>query len=448
MCLASGQLNPFPFDKGFVVMALRRFKKLSLVAHVCGLALVGLCVPPAVAQDIEPLYDRDRNVSVTERTRPDYEPSGIEVGSFNIAPRFEADVGFTDNVFADENNAESDTVATLRARIDARSTWSRHGLRLSAGAERTMYNDFPKSDVFDPFLEAEGRFDFGRNGRILGLVRSYEQSETWGSPEQPETAISPVEIHGQQALIEARYQFNRIRVSGTLSSTELDYDDSITRTGGRIDQDGRDRTERVATARAELALSPDTAVLAEVQINDRDYEFLAPGGISRNSTGQTYLVGANFDLTDLVRGEVSVGAFNQDYKDNAIGEISGLAANARVDWFPTERTTVSGQARRLVEEAFLQGARTYVTTEASLQVDHELRRNVIVSAGARLGQREYEGIDRDDTVRGLQVGATYLVNRRVSVQAGYSFDAQTSDGARRDRDYDINRGFVGVRVRL
>ena len=64
------------------------------------------------------------------------------------------------------------------------------------------------------------------------------------------------------------------------------------------------------------------------------------------------------------------------------------------------------------------------------------------------GQRDYRIIDRNDTFRTIQLGADYILNRRVALSARYQYDDVNSDGVDRYRDYTVNAVSVGLTLRL
>lgn len=420
---------------------------LLLAASVAALSLA--MAATGVAQEAAPGFDRGRNQSVAERPRPEYDPAGVQVRAFFLRPELVSEVGFNDNVFAEENNEDSDIYLSLRPRLEGESTWSRHGARFAVGAERTFFNDTPKNDEFSPYAEGELRLDIGRDGAISLGGRTANDSEGRTSPDQPAAALSPVEYDLNEVVLGARYTFNRVRVSARALSRDLDYEDALTAAGVVLDQDDRDRTEREISVRGEYALSPSLALIAEAGANTREYDLNPPAvSVNRESNGRFYTVGANFDLTRLARGEVTVGYLEQEYKDATIGDIDGLAVNARLDWFPTDRTTVGFTASRTVAETGLTFAAGAEQTAVGVRVDHELRRNVILSGALSAGARDYQGIDREDDLRRGELSVRYLVNRRVELRAGYAMESQSSEGAARDRDFDVGSGFVALALRL
>lgn len=424
---------------------MKRF--LLLAASVAALNLA--MAPAGFAQEAAAGFDRGRNQSVSERPRPEFDPAGVQVRAWMLRPELVSEVGFNDNVFAEENNEDSDIYLSLRPRLAGESTWSRHGARFAVGAERTFFNDTPKNDEFSPYAEGELRLDVGRDGAISLGGRTANESEGRTSPDQPAAALSPVEVDVNEVFLAARYAFNRIRVSGRVVSRDLDYEDALSAAGVVLDQDDRDRTEREFVLRGEYALSPSLALIAEGGANTREYDLNPPAvAVNRESNGRFYSVGANFDVTRLARGEVTIGYLEQEYKDASIGDIDGLALNARLDWFPTDRTTVALTARRAVAETGLTQAAGAEQTEFGVRVDHELRRNVILTGALSGGARDYQGIDREDDLRRGELSVRYLVNRRVELRAGYALETQSSEGAARDRDFDVGTGFVALALRL
>jgi hypothetical protein len=77
-----------------------------------------------------------------------------------------------------------------------------------------------------------------------------------------------------------------------------------------------------------------------------------------------------------------------------------------------------------------------------------LRRNIILSGAVLAGQRDYEGLDREDDLRRFELGVRVMLNPRAEVRAGYAWDSQSSNGLARDRDFDVNTGFVALALRL
>ncbi|MCK5908823.1 MAG: outer membrane beta-barrel protein, partial [Caulobacter sp.] len=74
---------------------------MRLLMCSAAMACIALTAPQAVqAQDLGSNFKRDKNVSVRQRPRPDYEAAGQKAGGFTLYPRVTADVERNDNIYA------------------------------------------------------------------------------------------------------------------------------------------------------------------------------------------------------------------------------------------------------------------------------------------------------------------------------------------------------------
>lgn len=408
---------------------------MALVVNA-GAAAAQQSVRGALAKDAPSNFKRDRNVSVRQRPHQGYEALGLREGAFMVWPKISATVERNDNIFATAKDEVSDTVWHVSPEINVTSNWSRHELDVYARATINRYNDFSSENTRDYSVGAQGRLDVLRTAQI-------NAGANWSRLTEPRTSAAalyekaPVQYEQTSGFVAGAREFNRLRLSGRLDGQNFIY---LSRTGNSNPFD-RDHLTGVATARADYAVSPDTALFVQVAGNKRDYRTS-----TRDSKGVEALVGANFELSALVRGEFGVGYLKQSYDNKTFGNISGLGARAQVEWFPTQLTTVTVTGARTVEDAAIPGAAGYLSSNVAAQIDHELLRNVIVSAQASYGDDEYRGIDRQDKRYGGGVSATYLLNRSVGVTVGYNTFKQNSRGVKGSGDFTVNK--VGATLTL
>ncbi len=425
---------------------MERAKKLK--ARTALLAVMLLIASPMNNAWAQATYDRGANQSVTERPHPEYDPLGLRFGGFDVRPSLDIGVEHTDNLFADASNEQSDTFVVIRPRVEAETTWSRHRIAADLQLEQTLHDEFVKDDTLNVNFGADARLDIRRNTQIGVNGRFAEYVEARSSPDAPENSVKPIEYQVQTASVYLQQQFNRLRLSLIAGESRYDYEDGLTGAGIVIEQDDRDRDETFVTGRVEYAVSPRFALLGEASVTDREYDLLPPViPWNRNSEGRTYLVGANFDVTRLVRGEVAVGYFEQEWDTNQAPKEEGTAVRANVDWFPTELTTVNLTAQRRNNDSGQAFAVSFLQESAGVRVDHELRRNVVLTAALDSERREYTGIARKDEVIGGTLSLRYLMNRRVVIGAGYRYEEQNSTGLNADEDYEQNRFFASVGLR-
>jgi hypothetical protein len=395
-------------------------------------------------------FNRGENVSVRDRPRPDYQAAGLHLGGFIVYPKITTSIGYDDNIYALHTGAVGDEIFTLAPEIDVQSTWSRNALSGYVRAAQDVYAKYADEDTTQYGLGASGKYQFGdaaageavlTGGVDFGryaLPRSAANSGSNGSL----GAISkhPIQYDFTALNAELADTFNRLRISGRIDYQIYDYFNGETAAGAQVFEQNLNHGVATFTGKAEYAVSPDTAVFLAAAYNDREYQ-LRPPSVAYNSNSQGYNIagGANFDITHLVRGEVQIGYMDQHYVSSLFPEIAGLSAKAQVEWFPTQLTTVTATALRAVGDSGIIGSAGYLNTTGGIQVDHELLRNLILTANAVATQNQYEGISRTDTIFGVGASANWLLTRAVGLTLAYTYTDQQSSGSDKGPSFGDNR---------
>lgn len=388
------------------------------------------------------LFARDRAVAVRDRPQPAYDALGIRTGGFTVFPQLTFDVVHDDNVFASDDAPQAATTLRLQPEIVARSNWSRHALQAHARTAIGRNLNFDSENTTDWSLGAAGRLDVVRSADIVAgadYVKAHEARTAAGA--DPITQ-RPVAFDLASAHLGAERAMGRLRVSARAAVHRYDYRDGFSETGAVIEQDDRDRTVFTLTGRADYALSPATAIFVQVIGDDRDYERMAERPL-RTSSGYQTLTGVDFELGALVRGEIAAGYIRQDFEEAAFGDLDGVGGRVKLSWFPTQLTTVTAAAARTVEDTGVIGTAGALRTDLSISVDHELLRNLILTAQATYADDAYDGLARTDTRFGAGVSAAYRVNRRYGFTAGLTWLDQSSSGAAQGPSYRTTRLYVG-----
>lgn len=389
--------------------------------------LVAFAPIHAVAQQVD-----DRDVSVRDRSRPEYDPQGLRFGGFTLDASVALGVGWTDNVLAAETNEQSDTIYALEPQARLTSNWSRHEAVFEAGGRAESHSDLSSEDVDTYFGRAAGRLDIGSRTTVRASVLAAHDEEPRTVTDAP-IGGAPVEFNRTDGSLSLSHNFNRVTLTGTLAARDRDYETT---------QNFRDNTTSAATGRADIQLSPRFGAVLIATADQREYDNTP----LLDSDGYTVLAGLSLGLTNLLRGEVTLGQFSRDYDSGASTE--GLAVAANVDWFVTGLTTINVSARQNAEEVIGAVAIPYTNRQFGARVDHELFRNVILTAGADVGRREYDTIDRDDDYVAADVGFDYFLNPRVALRGRYQFERLESEGVNRFRDFEANAATLGVAFRL
>jgi hypothetical protein len=426
---------------------LKSATKISLAGALLGSGM-GIGFVAEAQERPESLFARDRNIGVMDRPRPEYTSDGIQRGAFIFTPALNLGLEYTDNVFGTSQNEESDVAAIINPSIGATTTWSRHALTGDASITRREYADFNDESVWNWTLGGAGRLDVRRDTSLEAGARYSALTEARTSAGAANQAAEPIEYDSFNAFLGARRAVGRFLAQGELGLDEIDYDDALLFGGGIADQDFRDHTQTKATARADYAVSPDTAVFGRIRLNEREYD-LAPPNVTtlRDSSGYTFDVGADFDIRGVATGVFGIGYTEQDYDFAGLPDVDGLSLDGLIRWFPTQLTTITLSAARDIKDAPFANSGGFFATSAGVSIDHELRRNVILSAGFSLSEDDYSDIDRTDERYGLNAGVTYFMNRNVGVRGSWNYQNQDSSGAAGNQDFSRNTFGVSLVLR-
>ncbi|MGE0830371.1 MAG: outer membrane beta-barrel protein, partial [Hyphomonadaceae bacterium] len=281
----------------------------------------------------------------------------------------------------------------------------------------------------------------GFNGFLSARYRDGHEARGANDPAL-DPLRAPIQVEETNFSASLAKEFGRFRVTGAAASDNFDFHDGTRASGANFDQDFRDETLLTLSARVDLALSPSTALFASYANHDHQFDLGA-----RDFTSRQALIGAGFDITHLVRGEIGVGYFWTDFDNPAQSNLSGGSLNARIDWFVTRLTTVNFHASRDIADSGIITSSSIENETAGVRVDHELRRNIILSASADYQKQDYQGIDRQDEYSTFSLGADWLVNRWATLGAHVTQEDRSSAGAARDRDYDRTRASISLTLK-
>ncbi len=399
------------------------------VAQVSGIQVPS--APSAAQAGAYQASQERRGQTVRERPRPDYDAKGILFGGLVFTPELRIQEEYNDNIFADENNEESDFITKIRPRIVGRDDEGLHRFRVSGEADIGIYADNDDENYED--YAFAGGYRYGTPEFILlFLDAGYRQShENRGSPDDV-NGVEPTEFDTTSAsiAIERGVRRLKLRLSGTYD--ELDFDDVQTSVGTTINNDDRDRTVYGANAQVTFEFSENYKPFVRGGWNKREYDSaLDDNGFNRDSDGYTVVGGVELDFGGVTFGEFYAGYLSQSYDDARLSEADGYTAGATIYWNPTGLTSVTFDADRTVQETTVVDGATAATAtldnSVGIRVDHEFLRNLIASLEGNYLRRNFEGIGRTDDEYQVGVSARYLLNQYFEAGLSYRHRTRNSD---------------------
>ncbi|MBU1287658.1 MAG: outer membrane beta-barrel protein [Alphaproteobacteria bacterium] len=426
---------------------MSNFKRFCLLSVATGSVLATY----ASAQG-QNYYSREKYDAVLDRRQPAYDPEPIRLGAFLVDSSASGSATYTDNVQATQNNKISDTIVRIGAEVAARTNWNVHEIGAEVSAYRSEYLDNGDESANDLRARLRGRLDVNRNISIGGAVFAQDIIEARTELANAISLDSPVEYTRTGGSVDVNYQSDRFRWYNSVQVAEENFKDGVQAgTGLVIDQDYRDNMVTSARTRLSYAISPNVAVYTQGSVREQTYDQqqLLGGALrSRDSSGYTVAVGVDFELNTLVRGDVNVGYLSENKDDPFFKDVDGVSVDGRVQWFPTRLTTVSFNAGRRVVDIGVFESPSALQTTYGARVDHELRRNIILSASADFSNYDYQEINRSDDIADYSLTAAYKMNRRVHLETFVRHLNRDTSGSSvfGNPSFDVN--LVGVGIKL
>ncbi len=384
-----------------------------------------------------------RGASILDRPKPELDPLGVRAGGFLIFPKVEVGTTYDDNVFATEDDKEGDFIFQVLPTITAQSDFSRHQLRFSAGADVGRYADNTSENYIDYFVTGSGRFDITGESALLSNLSYRQLHEDRGDPDSPATASEPIEFSRTNAELAYQQRFNRVTGRIGIGAENEDYDDVASIAGRTLDQDDRDKWAYSAVGQVGYDLYPGYQPFLRFTYTRTEYD---EGTVKPNSDTYEAVVGTTLDLTNLLTGEIFVGYLSRSYDEEQFSNFNGLAYGLKLDYAVTQLTSISGNIERGVEEGFGIAPNPRDRTTFQIGVDHELLRNVVLSALAEYQMDDYQNTDQEEDYYVLQAGATYNINRNLYLRGTYSYTMRDSNQT--GGDYDRNLFLLRVGAQL
>ena len=337
--------------------------------------------------------------------------------------------------------------------MDVRSDWNNHELRLQTGAAFGIYADNSDEDYEDFDVTLSGRLDIQR-GTAARLSTSYRHLHEDRSSPDDVGGKDPTEFDVYSISSGLSHDFGRFNAAVGGSFDRLEFDNVDAAGGGVILEEERDRDEYETTLRLGYEIVPEYEAFILGSYNIVDYDELCCDGtgtgFDRDSDGYGIALGVAFDLAGLLFGEAFAGYRSQEYDDSELKDFDGFGGGGSLVWNVTQLTTITGTARGDVGETTVTDsdgdpASGVLDATASIEVDHELLRSLILGANFSASREDYEGINRTDWLYEAGLNATYYLNRHVQLIGSYEFT--TRDAEDSVDDFDENVVFLGLTVR-
>ena len=380
-------------------------------------------------------------------TDPAYAPLGYKIGSFTVLPSFTQSVGYDSNPDQTTRQfAKGSAAFRTEAAVDFRSDWSSSSLD---GSLRGAYLEFPENEVASR-PAADGlvnlRIDATRDLQFNVQGRFLVDTQRTSSPNlQAVTATGRPLLAVYGGTVGATQSFNRLSVTLSGAVDRSEFEDARLSNGGVIRQSDRNLNQYSLRLRTAYEVTPDFApfvdVIGDTRVYDQRFDAY---GIQRDSDGISLLAGARLGLARTLTGEISAGTQHRDYADRVLRNIDAPLVNATLVWSASPLTTVRFNAATGVTETTIPGSSGVLTQIGTLEVQHDLLRNLSIVLGGSILHNEYRNTTIRDNGFSTTARLDYRFTRWLTLRAAYIY--QQIDSTSPGSSFRDNTVLVGVRV--
>ncbi len=413
------------------MFSVRGVRAIGLLSSLCIMGDAHL----AMAQDLTPNTVPDltrpevpeQTLSVGQRPHPEYDEVGYRLGSYVLKPTISAAETLDSNILGSSAFERSDFFTSVKPTVSLDSDWAQDAVSLYAEGGIDRYARYTSENVENFLVRGDGRLDIER-GQTLAFEAAYQVAhESRYSPES-QAAVSlagggdyaryPTQYAVSTAQFTYIYSPSRLGFELLGSINKYAYTNEPTLNGGLAIEGDRNRVEYVLNPRVSYELSPGYQAFVEGWGNRRQYDSVfdaTPDHLKRSSSGYAVATGTQLQLGNVVSGEIYIGYQDQMYDDARLSPNAGLYLGGSVLWNVTTLTSLKFAVSRSVQETILVGSSGFWDTEASVTAEHELLRNILITAGINYSLNDYEGIARSDTTISGSVGARWKFTQVYSV---------------------------------
>lgn len=394
-----------------------------------GLFLAAMAAVPARGQTLDQVLPPDRaglaiepDVTVQSRLRPAYDPLGVRAGAFILHSNVQESAGYDTNVVA-TSPARGSPIFETTADVSAVTQQSRGSFDTEVSVDDVRYTEQPSQSHTNWTARLGGSYDVGQD--ILAVNYAHlNQSETLKDLGVSQQLSQALAYRVDDARVSYRAELARAFVVPALEVTKYNYDNLIT-SGIVYTQSYLNRVVVQPSVTLGYELAPRRNLILVVRGGIASYDNALPGLPRRNYDETSVLGGIDYDLSAILRFRALVGYQFRTFNSSQYKNVTAPILEASLIWNPTGLTTVTGTVSRIITDSTDTSQSTIKETQAQIRVDHEYYRNILLQANAIFAVDEYPG-GGDQTLYGVGVGATYLINRNMDAGATYNYSRRSA----------------------
>jgi len=357
-----------------------------------------------------------------------------KVGNTNITAAYTAGLSYGDNVFRSSNNEESSTVFSVSPTIKAINETNERKIEVGYKGDGVIFFDSSDDNYLSSLLSADytrylsprSEFSVGASFEDGSTIRGTDITEGSNGDLEGATDFTRKEFSLGYAIGSAKVGPS-LELGYTYTDLEFDNFSQI--------NEGRDYVLDAFSARLAYQYSVATQFFIDLGYSDFDYDdAFFNTGEQLDNTEESVFVGIKWSLSRQTSGEVSIGIVDKDF-DNFDDPGTLTSWNAKIDWAPTSRDTVTFESSSRPFEQAGTGLFQEVS-ETSIAWNHDLSRKLSLKGKYAKGDVDFESVARDDDYDIFSLSLLYKSGRYS--EWSLNFDHEDKDSNLSNFDFETN----------
>ncbi|HAS6347409.1 TPA: outer membrane beta-barrel protein [Vibrio vulnificus] len=374
-------------------------------------------------------------ISSHAMAKPTATPFETESG-IAIAPFVNVSLGHNDNLAKTSNNTESSSYSVIEPGvvISLNPGTQQHtfGYRIARGD----YFSSSQDNFTDHFFDLNSEWELNDRHQFN---LAYALALTHESRGDNDVTLNLPHNEYTTNNLNFKYTFGRDEAMGRLE-TNLGWGDQ-TYDNNRSLTRFQDWQERRFNTIFYYKAFPKTSMLFQVIANDKSYDETAPGASTKDSKHYFAYVGAGWDATGALQGNIKLGLQRKNFEASNKSDYDSFSWDADVTYMMRSYSALTLATNRRAEDPDGFGnaidTRTY-----SVKWQHQWSELVNTSLGYRLLDEQYDGSSRADDTNNFDASINYDVMRWLSIKAGVGLESKDSNV--NNTDYDQTIYFVSL----
>ncbi len=359
----------------------------------------------------------------------EYEP--IKFGSFLLTPKLTIEQSYDDNIFAAEDDEETDFITALKPSLLVEKSYRDHEFALETEGEAKKFWDHSDEDVINFKSEFRGKV-VARRTLMLPFKVSYENAHLDRTEERGSLTREPTGFMKLKTEIGVEYTPNRLTLGIYSGYNQTRFDNGETFGGVEIIRDDGDYDTVYGRGVVKYSAGTEWTPFMSLMYGENKYKNVS----SRDNNVLRVMAGAEAAYHDLLKGSAAFGHDWRSYDAAGADDVQAFSAEGSL-WLKLKpRMTFKLDFLRHSEEDNVVND-GIVEIEIHLRNAYELKHNLFLNTGTQWRNTKFEDTDRTDNIYGGSIGISYILNRRIEVGGEYLHRWRDSPAAGSDFEGNI-----------